>query len=67
MNTEVLDCGNEGFQGLTGRTLKQKYVLGKFLASGEFGHIYEVEGGLVAKLSLETSDLAGEIKIAKTL
>jgi serine/threonine-protein kinase len=67
MNTEVFECNNKGFSALTGELLKSKYRIGKFLASGENGHVFEVEGGMVAKFSLETREIAREIKITKTL
>ena len=67
MNTEVLDCFSSGFPALVGQTLKQKYCLTKFLAWGEYGYIFEVEGGMVVKLSLDTTNIAAEIKVAKTL
>ena len=41
--------------------------MGKIIGSGGFGQVFEVEGGLVAKLSLDTAELSKEIKIIKKL
>lgn len=67
MNTQIIDCRNKGYSGLSGKTLKEKYTLGKCIDSGTFGQIFAVEGGLVAKVSIDTEILANEIKIIKKL
>ena len=67
MKTQIIDCQNMGYSGLTGKKLKDKYTLGKCIDSGNFGEIFEIEGGLVAKVSEDSESLANEIKIIKTL